>query len=95
MESEVDAIQQQIASILQDIADMKQNIENLMKRIQSVIDIFSQNNTMYMVFSYVASQSLQSYVEQNGLFTWEDCEKQFLPVIQALSTLQQVSTSLA
>lgn len=58
-----------------------------MKRIQAVIDIFSQNNTMYMVFSYVTSQSLQSYVEKNGLFTWEDCEKQFLPVIQALSTL--------
>ena len=58
-----------------------------MKRIQSVLDTFTQHNTLYIVFSYVKSESLESYVEKNGLFTWADCETQFLPVIQTLNTL--------
>ncbi len=58
-----------------------------MKRIQAVLDTFAQNNTLYMVFSFVESVSLQSYIEKNGLFTWADCENQFLPVIQTLNAL--------
>lgn len=57
------------------------------KRMPSVLDLFAENNSLYMVFSFVESVSLRSYIEQNGLFTWADCERYFLPVIQSLGDI--------
>lgn len=55
------------------------------KRIPVVLDSFSENNTQYIVFQYVESVSLRSYVEQNGVLSWEECEQLFLPLIHSLS----------
>ena len=56
-------------------------------RMPAVLDAFEQNNTRYLVFSYVESVTLRSYVEKNGLLTWADCERYFLPLIQALGEM--------
>lgn len=57
------------------------------KRMPVVLDFFAENNTQYMIFSFVESVSLRTYVEKNGLFTWADCERYFLPVIQSLGAI--------
>lgn len=79
----------QYSDYLSEYERLSQNLVRVsgMKRIPAVLDTFSQNNTLYMVFSFVKSETLQSHVEKNGLFTWADCETQFLPVIQTLNAL--------
>ena len=57
------------------------------KRVPVVLDAFAQNGTQYLVFAHVESVSLRSYVEKNGLFTWADCERYFLPLIQSLNEI--------
>jgi serine/threonine-protein kinase len=60
-------------------------------RMPAVLDSFIQNNTRYLVFSYMESVTLRSYVEKNGLFTWDDCERYFLPLIQALGDMHALN----
>lgn len=57
------------------------------KRMMTVLDTFSENNTQYVVFLYVESVSLRSYVEAHGLLSWADCEQYFTPVIYALGAI--------
>ncbi|MBQ2668221.1 MAG: PASTA domain-containing protein [Clostridia bacterium] len=57
------------------------------KRIPAVLDSFSENQTQYVVFRFVESIPLRSYVEQNGPMPWETCAQYFLPVIESLSEL--------
>ena len=52
-----------------------------------VLDTFSANNTQYLVFEYVESVSLRSYVEEHGFLSWADCERYFFPVIQSLGSI--------
>ena len=60
-------------------------------RMPAVLDSFIQNNTRYLVFSYMESVTLRSYVEKNGLFTWDDCERYFLPLIQSLGDMHALN----
>lgn len=52
-----------------------------------VLDTFSANNTQYIVFEYVESVSLRSYVEEHGFLSWADCERYFFPVIHSLGSI--------
>lgn len=56
-------------------------------RIPEVLDTFSENNTQYVVFTFVESVSLREYVEEHGILSWADCERYFFPVIHALGTI--------
>lgn len=56
-------------------------------RIPEVLDTFSENNTQYVVFTFVESVSLREYVEEHGILSWADCERYFFPVIHVLGTI--------
>lgn len=56
--------------------------------IQTVLDVFSENNTAYAVMDYLGGISLKSYLTNCGeILTWEQVKELFPPVLTALSML--------
>ena len=42
--------------------------------IESVLDIFEENGTVYTVYRYTSTVSLRSYVEKNGRLGWNEAD---------------------
>lgn len=56
--------------------------------IQTVLDVFSANNTAYAVMDYIGGISLKAYLTNCGeIMTWEQIKELFPPVLTALSML--------
>ena len=57
-----------------------------MTHIQTVLDIFPQNNTAYVVFEYINGISLKSYLSNcSGELSWDRVKELFPPILTTLS----------
>ena len=59
-----------------------------MAHLQMVLDIFSENNTAYVVFEYINGIPLKTYLSNSsGELTWEQIKELFPPVFTTLSLM--------
>ncbi len=57
-----------------------------MSHLQTVLDVFSENNTAYTVFEYINGISLKSYLaNSSGEMSWEQVKELFPPILTTLS----------
>lgn len=57
-----------------------------MTHIQTVLDIFPQNNTAYVIFEFINGISLKSYLSNcSGELTWDRVKELFPPILTTLS----------
>lgn len=57
-----------------------------MSHLQTVLDIFSENNTAYVVFEYISGIPLSTYLaNSSGELTWEQIKELFPPIFTTLS----------
>ena len=59
-----------------------------MSHIVAPVDMFSQNNTAYVIMQYVEAQTLAQYLADNaGELTWDQVKKLFPPLLTTLSCI--------
>lgn len=59
--------------------------------IQTVLDVFSENNTAYAVMDYIGGISLKSYLAGCGeVLSWEQVKDLFPPILTTLSMLHSL-----
>lgn len=47
-----------------------------MSHVQTVLDVFCENNTAYVVFEYINGISLKTYLaNSSGVITWEQAKE--------------------
>ncbi|MGN0650764.1 MAG: PASTA domain-containing protein [Oscillospiraceae bacterium] len=57
-----------------------------MAHLQTVLDVFTENNTAYVVFEYINGISLKTYLANSaGSMTWEQAKELFPPIFTTLS----------
>lgn len=57
-----------------------------MSHLQTVLDVFSENNTAYVVFEYISGIPLGTYLaNSSGELTWEQIKELFPPIFTTLS----------
>ncbi len=57
-----------------------------MTHIQTVLDIFPQNNTAYVIYEYINGISLKTYLSNcSGELSWEKVKELFPPILTTLS----------
>lgn len=57
-----------------------------MSHLQTVLDVFSENNTAYVVFEYISGIPLSTYLaNSSGELTWEQIKELFPPIFTTLS----------
>ncbi len=61
--------------------------------IESVLDIFEENGTVYTVYRYTPTVSLRSYVNNNGHLGWNEVNRMFMPVLTALGLINSLGIS--
>ena len=61
--------------------------------IESVLDIFEENGTVYTVYRYTPTVSLRSYIENNGKLGWNEVNRMFMPVLTALGLINSLGIS--
>jgi len=57
--------------------------------VVNVLEVFKQNNTVYIVMEFISGRSLKHEVEQNGIFTEEKLKKIIYIVGQALGYIHE------
>ncbi|MCL1933876.1 MAG: serine/threonine protein kinase [Candidatus Azobacteroides sp.] len=57
--------------------------------VVNVLEVFKQNNTVYIVMEFISGHSLKYEVEQNGVFSEEKLKKIIYPVGQALDYIHE------
>jgi serine/threonine-protein kinase len=57
--------------------------------VVSVLEVFKQNNTVYIVMEFIAGHSLKQEVEQNGLFSEDKLKKIIFKIGQALDYIHE------
>lgn len=59
-----------------------------MTHLQTVLDIFQENNTAYVVYEFINGISLKTYLQQSaGELTWEQVKELFPPILTTLSLI--------
>lgn len=61
--------------------------------MESVLDIFEENGTVYTVYRYTPTVSLRSYVERSGRLGWNEVNQMFMPVLTALGLVNSLGIS--
>ncbi len=61
--------------------------------VESVLDIFEENGTVYTVYRHTPSISLRSYVESRGRMAWNEVNRLFMPVLTALGLINSLGIS--
>ncbi len=61
--------------------------------MESVLDIFEENNTVYTVYRYTPTVSLRSFIENNGRLGWNEVNRMFMPVLTALGLIHSLGIS--
>ncbi len=57
-----------------------------MSHLQTVLDVFSENNTAYAVYEYISGIPLSTYLaNSSGELTWEQIKELFPPIFTTLS----------
>lgn len=62
------------------------------EQIQEVVrvrDTFVENETAYIIMDFVEGQTLKSYLEKNGVLTWDEAQKIFFPVVSAMEQVHK------
>ena len=57
--------------------------------VVNVLEVFKQNNTVYIVMEFISGHSLKQEVEQHGVFTEEKLKKIIYTVGQALDYIHE------
>ena len=57
--------------------------------VVNVLEVFKQNNTVYIVMEFISGHSLKQEIEQNGVFTEEKLKKLIYKVGQALDYIHE------
>lgn len=73
---------------LSEFADLNRTLMKLrgMAHIQSVLDVFYENNTCYAVFEFISGISLKTYLaNSSGGLMWEQVKELFPPILTTLS----------
>lgn len=80
---------------LDQFIELSKNISRLkeVSVIHSIIDIFEENYTAYAVYEFVNSVSLKTYVETNGVLSWNTAHSMFLPVLTALGLINSLGVT--
>lgn len=59
--------------------------------VQTVLDVFSENNTAYAVMDYIGGISLKAYLANCGeVLSWEQVKELFPPILTALGMLHSL-----
>lgn len=59
-----------------------------MTHLQTVLDIFQENNTAYVVFEYINGITLKTYLQNSaGELSWEQVKELFPPILTTLSLI--------
>lgn len=75
---------------LSEFIDLNRTLMKLrgMSHVQTVLDVFSENNTAYVVFEYINGISLKTYLaNSSGVITWEQAKELFSPFFTTLSLI--------
>ena len=75
---------------LSEFIDLNRTLMKLrgMSHVQTVLDVFCENNTAYVAFEYINGISLKTYLaNSSGVITWEQAKELFSPFFTTLSLI--------
>lgn len=58
-------------------------------QVVRVLDLFQENNTIYIVMEFVEGETLAERVEKDGPLSWENTKKIFLPVLETMAQVHK------
>lgn len=77
---------------LSEFADLNRSLMKLrgMAHIQTVLDVFFENNTCYAVFEFISGISLKTYLaNSSGGLMWEQVKELFPPILTTISIFHE------
>jgi len=77
-------------TFMQEFTDMNRALSRMrnLNHISMPLDIFTQNNTTYVILEYVEGVSLKKFLQTNtGYLTWNRVKKLFMPLFTTLSII--------
>ena len=77
-------------TFMSEFADMNRVLSRMrnLTHIATAKDMFSENNTTYVILEYVEGVSLKKFLQSNtGFLTWEQVKKLFVPLFTTLSII--------
>lgn len=77
-------------TFMQEFTDMNRALSRMrnLNHISMPLDIFTQNNTTYVILEYVEGVSLKKFLQTNtGYLTWSRVKKLFMPLFTTLSII--------
>lgn len=80
----------QYKNYMSEFIELNKDLQRLrtMSHIVAPIDMFSQNNTAYVIMKYTESVTLKQYLSDNaGELTWDQVRKLFPPLLTTLSCI--------
>ncbi len=81
---------------MEDFLELSKNVSRLreLSVVESVLDIFQENGTVYTVYKDPDTISLNRYVaDSGGRLSWNETSRLFTPVITALSLINSLGVS--
>ena len=77
-------------TFMSEFADVNKVLSRMrnLNHIVTAVDMFSENNTTYVVLEYAEGVSLKKFLQSNkGFLTWEQVKKLFVPLFTTLSII--------
>ncbi|MCH5194737.1 MAG: PASTA domain-containing protein [Oscillospiraceae bacterium] len=78
----------QYKTLLSEFVELNKVLSKMrtLNHINAAIDMFGDNNTAYVVFSYLEGMTLGEYLKASGgLLTWDEVKKMFPPIFTTIS----------
>lgn len=82
--------------LLDQFVELSRNVSRLreLSVIHSVLDIFEENCTAYVIYEYVPAISFKKYLENSGgKLTWNEVHQMFMPIVTALGLTNSLKIS--
>lgn len=77
-------------TFMSEFADVNKVLSRMrnLNHIVTAVDMFSENNTTYVILEYAEGVSLKKFLQSNtGFLTWEQVKKLFVPLFTTLSII--------